>query len=188
MEECRRKEEYEGRKRKDEMEFELQKIRLGAEDDWSKLNSPDDLVENLDGYETLRSTFKSKQPHKEWHYDKQNSFKDDSAFTINEKKKLYGITLNERGEPNCYNCSNFGHISRNCSMPKSVLTCRECNETGLKAINCVAKESEYSSDESLSVRRVGENSKDSNSYLKEAKLNNRDNVQALMDTGSSSCR
>ncbi|GBO19315.1 hypothetical protein AVEN_65726-1 [Araneus ventricosus] len=81
-----RKLEYEERKRKDEMEFELQKIRLGAEDqikrkvsqevkdhlidDWSKLNSPDDLVEKLDDYDTLRSTFRSKQPRKEWHYDK----------------------------------------------------------------------------------------------------------------------
>ncbi|GBM02480.1 hypothetical protein AVEN_266239-1, partial [Araneus ventricosus] len=120
-----RKLEYEERKRKDEMEFELQKIRLGAEDDWSKLNSPDDLVEILDDYDTLRSTFRSKQPRKEWHYDKQNSFKDDSAFTTNEKKQLYGITHSERGEPKCFHCSNFGHIARNCSIPKSVLTCRE---------------------------------------------------------------
>ncbi|GBL88573.1 hypothetical protein AVEN_195587-1 [Araneus ventricosus] len=88
-----RKQEYEEWKRKDEMEFELQKIRLGAEDqmkrkvsqevkdhfvgDWSKLNSPDNLAEKLDDYDTLRSTFRSKQPRKEWHYDKQNSFKDD---------------------------------------------------------------------------------------------------------------
>ncbi|GBN12484.1 hypothetical protein AVEN_135990-1 [Araneus ventricosus] len=34
-------------------------------DDWFKLNSPDDLVEKLDDYDTLRSTFRSKQPRKE---------------------------------------------------------------------------------------------------------------------------
>ncbi|GBL88563.1 hypothetical protein AVEN_195580-1 [Araneus ventricosus] len=129
-----RKLEYEERKRKDEMEFELQKIRLGAEDqlkrkvsqevkdhfidDWSKLNLPDDLVEKLDDYDTLRSTLRSTRPHKEWHYDKQNSLKDDSAFTTNGNKKLYGITHNERGEPKCFHCSNFGHIARNCSLPK----------------------------------------------------------------------
>ncbi|GBL96000.1 hypothetical protein AVEN_199965-1 [Araneus ventricosus] len=98
-EERKRKEEqeYEERKRKDEMEFELQKIRIGAEDDWSKLNSPDDLVEKLDDYQTLRSTFRSKQPRKEGHYDKRNSFKDDPAIATNEKKKLHGITHNERG-------------------------------------------------------------------------------------------
>ncbi|GBL96661.1 hypothetical protein AVEN_207820-1 [Araneus ventricosus] len=122
-------------------------------DDWSKLNSPDDLVEKLDDYDTLRSTFRSKQPRKEGHYDKRNSFKDDSAITTNEKKKLYGIIHNDRGEPKCFNCSNFGHIARNYSLPKSVLTCRECNETGHKTINCVAKESNHSSDESLSARR-----------------------------------
>ncbi|GBL86244.1 hypothetical protein AVEN_131975-1 [Araneus ventricosus] len=177
MEECRRKEEqeyeerkrkeeqeYEEWKRKDEMEFELQKIRLGAEDDWSKLNSRDDLVEKLDDYDTLRSTFRSKQQRKAWHYDKQNSFKDNSDVTTNEKKDLYGIT----------------HIER-------VLACRECNETGHKAINCVAKETNHSSDKSLSVRLVGENSEESNSYLKKAKINNCDNVQALIDTGSSCC-
>ncbi|GBN60763.1 hypothetical protein AVEN_95811-1, partial [Araneus ventricosus] len=120
-------------------------------DDWSKLNSPDDLVEKLDDYETLRSTFRSKQPRKEGHYDKRNSFKDDSAFTTNEKKRLYGITHNERGEPKCFHCSNFGHIARNCSIPKSVLTCREGNETGHKIINCVAKETNHASEEILSV-------------------------------------
>ncbi|GBM31155.1 hypothetical protein AVEN_109996-1 [Araneus ventricosus] len=156
-------------------------------DDWSKLNSPDDLVEKLDDYDTLRSTFRSKQPRKEWHYDRQNSFKDDSAFTTNEKKKLYGITHNERGEPKCFHCSNFGHIARNCSLPNSVLTCREGNETGHKIINCVAKETNHSSEESLSVRLVGENSDDRNSFLKKAKINNGDNVQALIDTGSSCC-
>ncbi|GBN14267.1 hypothetical protein AVEN_174909-1 [Araneus ventricosus] len=95
-----RKLEYEERKRKEEMEFELQKIRLLAKDEWSKLNSLDDLVEKLDDYDTLRSTFRSKQPRKKWHYDKQNSFKDDSALTTNEKKKLYGITHNERVNEN----------------------------------------------------------------------------------------
>ncbi|GBN05866.1 hypothetical protein AVEN_121120-1 [Araneus ventricosus] len=156
-------------------------------DDWSKLNLPDDLVEKLDDYDTLRSTFRSKQPRKEWHYDKQNSFKDDSAFTTNEKKRLYDITHNERGELKCFHCSNFGHIARNCSMPKSVLICREGNETGHKIINCVAKETNHASEESLSVRLVGENSDESNSFLKEAKINNCDNVQALIDTGSSCC-
>ncbi|GBM43362.1 hypothetical protein AVEN_166104-1 [Araneus ventricosus] len=127
-------------------------------DEWSKLNSPDDLVQKLDDYDTLRSTFRSKQPRKEWHYDKQNSLEDDSAFTTNERKKLYGITHNEKGEPNCFNCSKFGHIARNCSLLKSVLTCREYNEKDHKAINCVAKETNHSNDESLSVSRVGENS------------------------------
>ncbi|GBL76700.1 hypothetical protein AVEN_53391-1 [Araneus ventricosus] len=156
-------------------------------DDWSKLNSPDDLVEKLDDYDTLRSTFSSKEPRKEWHYDKQNSLEDDSAFTTNERKKLYGITHNERGEPKCFNCSKFRHIVRNCSLLKSVLTFREYSETDHKDINCVAKETNHSSDESLSVRRVGENSEKSNSFLKKAEINNCGNMQALIDTGSLGC-
>ncbi|GBM09513.1 hypothetical protein AVEN_100425-1 [Araneus ventricosus] len=106
------------------MEFELQEIHLGAKDEWSKLNSPDDSVEKLDDYDTLRSTLRSKRPRKEWHSDKQDSLKYDSAFTTKEKKKLYGVRHNERGEPKCFNCSKFGDIARNCSLPKSVLICR----------------------------------------------------------------
>ncbi|GBN17293.1 hypothetical protein AVEN_227671-1 [Araneus ventricosus] len=86
-------------------------------DVWCKLNSPDDLVEKLDDYDTLR----------------------------------------------------------------------EGNETGHKIINCVAKETNHPSEESLSVRPVGENSDESNSFLKKVKINNCDNVQALIDTESLCC-
>ncbi|GBN07250.1 hypothetical protein AVEN_62720-1 [Araneus ventricosus] len=64
---------------------------------------------------------------------------------------------------------------------------REGDETGHKIINCVTKETNQSSDESLSIRLVGENSDESNSFLKKAKINNCANVQALIDTGSSCC-
>ncbi|GBO28519.1 hypothetical protein AVEN_59835-1 [Araneus ventricosus] len=100
---------------------------------------------------------------------------------------LYSITHNERDETKCFNCSKFGHIARNCSLPNSILICREGNETGHKIINCVAKETNHSSDESFPVRRVGENSEESNSFSKKAKINNYDNVQALIDTRSSCC-
>ncbi|GBM09863.1 hypothetical protein AVEN_241195-1 [Araneus ventricosus] len=178
-----RKLEYEERKRKDEMEFELQKIRLESEDEWSKLNSPDDLVEKLDDYDTLRSSLRSKRPRKEWHYDKQDFLKDDSAFTTNGNKKLYGITHKERSQPKCFNCSKFGNISKDCPVPKPLIACRMCNKTGHIAKNCVVKTINHS----LSVRQVGENSEEGNSYLKKAKLNDFDPVQALIDTGSSCC-
>ncbi|GBM41058.1 hypothetical protein AVEN_180961-1 [Araneus ventricosus] len=154
-------------------------------DDWSKLNTPDNLVVKLDDYDTLRSTFRSKQPRKEEHYDKRNSFKDDSVITTNGNKKLYGITHNERGEPKCFNCSKFGHISKDCLIPKPLITCRVCNKTGHIAKNCVVKTINHSNDKILSFRQVGENSEESNSYLEKAKLNNFDPVQALIDTGSS---
>ncbi|GBM21953.1 hypothetical protein AVEN_187951-1 [Araneus ventricosus] len=152
-------------------------------DDWSKLNSPDDLVEILDDYDTLRSTLRSKRPRKEWHYDKQESLKDDSAFTTNGNKKLYCITHNERGQPKFFNCSKFAHISKDCPVPKPLITCRMCNKTGHIAKNCVVKTINHS----LSVRQVSENSEEGNSYLKKAKLNNFDPVKALIDTGSSCC-
>ncbi|GBN86865.1 hypothetical protein AVEN_153263-1 [Araneus ventricosus] len=130
-----------------------QEIKDHFIDEWSKLNSPDDLVEKLDDYDTLRSTLRSKRPRKEWHYDKQDSLKDDSALTTNGNKKLYGITHNERGQPKCFNCSKFGHISKDCLVPKPLITCRMCNKTGHIAKNCVVKTINHS----LSVRQVGEN-------------------------------
>ncbi|GBN38650.1 hypothetical protein AVEN_115560-1 [Araneus ventricosus] len=62
---------------------------------------------------------------------------------------------------------------------KSVLTCLDYDEMDHKAINCVTKETNHSSDESLFVRLIAENSEESNSFLKKAKINNCDNVQAL---------
>ncbi|GBM97168.1 hypothetical protein AVEN_153478-1 [Araneus ventricosus] len=153
-------------------------------DDWSKLNSPDNLVEKLDHYDNLRSTFWSKQPRKEGHYDKRNSFKDDSVITTNGNKKLFGITHNEGGEPKCFNCSKFRHISKDCPI---IITCRMCNKTQHIAKNCVVKTTNHSNDKSLSVRQIGENSEESNSYLKKAKPNNFYPVQALIHTGSSCC-
>ncbi|GBN19931.1 hypothetical protein AVEN_132407-1 [Araneus ventricosus] len=125
--------------RSDKTSSVSQEVKDHFIDDWSKLNSPDDLVEKLDDYDTLRSTFRSKQPRKERHYDKQDSLKDDSAFTTKEKKRLYGITHNERGEPKCFHCSNFGHIERNCSIPKSVLICREGSSCCLLKISVAQK-------------------------------------------------
>ncbi|GBM38500.1 hypothetical protein AVEN_24592-1 [Araneus ventricosus] len=147
--------------------------------DWSELNSPDDLVQKLDDYDTLRSTLRSKQPHKKGHYYERSSFKD-------EEKALW-YTHNERGEPKCFNCSNFGPISKDCPLPKPLTTCRKCNKTGHKDKICVVKGINHSNDRSLSVRQVGENSEESNSYLKKAKHNNFDPVQALIDTKSSCC-
>ncbi len=133
------------------------------------------------------SSFKNKQPRKEGYYDKRNSFKDDQNVSNNEKRKIYGITQNEKGEPKCFNCNNFGHISKDCILPRPVITCRKCNKTGHKAKNCFSKnENNYTNDKSLSFRQ-DENTEESSSYIKKAKLNSCDEVQALIDTGSSCC-
>ncbi|GBM61465.1 hypothetical protein AVEN_96574-1 [Araneus ventricosus] len=194
-----RKLEYEEWKRKDENEFVLQEIRFGAEG--RSLNSNSFANQNVNSTQIkpkleihhLMQKFNSDENDISLYLimferlAKQAEILENTWVTTNEKKRLYGITHNERGEPKCFHCSNFGHIARNCSIPKSVLTWREGNETGHKIINCVAKETNHASEESLSVKLVGDNSDESNSFLKKAKINNCDNVQALIDTGSSCC-
>nr|GBL65413.1 hypothetical protein AVEN_259502-1 [Araneus ventricosus]GBL65436.1 hypothetical protein AVEN_115477-1 [Araneus ventricosus] len=63
---------------------------------------------------------------------------------------------------------------------KMILASKEYDEES-------TKESNHSSDESLSVRQVGKNSEESNPYLQKAKLNNCESVQALIDTEGSCC-
>ncbi|GBM35440.1 hypothetical protein AVEN_73240-1 [Araneus ventricosus] len=54
----------------------------------------------------------------------QNSLRDDSAITTNGNKKLTVLHLT-RGVNQNASTALQGHIARNCSIPKSVLTCRE---------------------------------------------------------------
>ncbi|GBN51328.1 hypothetical protein AVEN_126120-1 [Araneus ventricosus] len=84
-------------------------------------------------------------------------------------------------------CSNFRHISRNLSLPKPFRTCQICFETAHTTIKCVAGESNHTSEEIVTVRQVGKKLEKSNSYLKKAKLNNFDRLEALIDAGSSCC-
>ncbi|GBN59235.1 hypothetical protein AVEN_4019-1 [Araneus ventricosus] len=119
-----RKLEYEERKRKDEMEFELQKMRLEAENN---------LIEKLEDFDTLRSTFRSKQPRKEGHHDKRNSFKDDPAATINERKSCTVLHIIRGVSQNALTALILGTFPKDCPLPKPLITCRKCNKTGRKA-------------------------------------------------------
>ncbi|GBM79668.1 hypothetical protein AVEN_59161-1 [Araneus ventricosus] len=186
-----RKLEYEERKRKDKMEFELQKIRLGAEG--RSLNSNSVANQNVNSMQI--------KPKLEIHHlmQKFNSYENDISLYLIMFERLakqaeifentwvthllgllpYDVAQLIAREPDEI-ANDYGEV-------KKILLKREGNETGLKIINCVAKETNHASEESLSFRLVGENSDDSNSFLKKAKINHCDNVQALIDTGSSCC-
>ncbi|UYV68120.1 hypothetical protein LAZ67_5003109 [Cordylochernes scorpioides] len=91
---------------------------------------------------------------------------------------------NDKGEPKCFNCNQFGHIARDCPVPKATLTCRGCGQTGHKEINCTRPK------EGLKVANLeveGLKTVPPDVYLKDAKIDNKETVKAMIDTGSSSC-
>ncbi|UYV64019.1 hypothetical protein LAZ67_2006344 [Cordylochernes scorpioides] len=91
---------------------------------------------------------------------------------------------NDKGEPKCFNCNQFGHIARDCPVPKATLTCRGCGQTGHKERNCTRPK------EGLKVANLeveGLKTVPPDVYLKDAKIDNKETVKAMIDTGSSSC-
>lgn len=45
---------------------------------------------------------------------------------------------NEAGEFKCFNCNEYGHLSRECKEPKRELFCRNCKQKGHRQGSCTA--------------------------------------------------
>jgi hypothetical protein len=92
---------------------------------------------------------------------------------------------NERGEPKCFNCNDYGHISKDCTRPKKVYVCRKCGLSGHTAKFCNLNDQvNKNAENSLTISTTkGINSF---TYLKNAVILE-NTISVLVDTGSSSC-
>ncbi|UYV75158.1 hypothetical protein LAZ67_12002698 [Cordylochernes scorpioides] len=162
-------------------------------DDWTKINNPDVLADKLDEYENVRAEmgpphwnskhttppsfqqksarFPNRSEVKETEQGTNVSSREAARNEISEKypntsrRMVNRAIRNDKGEPKCFNCNQFGHIARDCPVPKATLTCRGCGQTGYKERNCTRPKE----------------------GLKDAKIDNKETVKAMIDTGSSSC-
>lgn len=91
---------------------------------------------------------------------------------------------NERGEPICFNCSAYGHVSLNCPAPQRRVRCNACGRVSHEEKDCKEK--------SESGTRVAQNVVDfdfrvaevaNEKYFTVAKANSCD-IRAYVDLGS----
>ncbi|UYV69772.1 hypothetical protein LAZ67_7000699, partial [Cordylochernes scorpioides] len=181
-------------------------------DDWTKINNPDVLADKLDEYENVRAEmvpphwnskhtippsfqqksarFPNRSEVKETEQGTNVSSREAARNEISEKypntsrRTVNRAIRNDKGEPKCFNCNQFGHIARDCPVPKATLTCRGCGQTGHKERNCTRPK------EGLKVANLeveGLKTVPPDVYLKDAKIDNKKTVKAMIDTGSSSC-
>ncbi|GIY71779.1 hypothetical protein CEXT_772291 [Caerostris extrusa] len=102
--------------------------------------------------------------------------KENSRTYVDSHKVFNSSIRNEKGEPKCFSCNLFRHISKDCPNP--------CTLYGLKGHSkkyCSKNKKEIS----LSVIDH-ESSVTADKYLRKATINNR-SVSCLLDTGASSC-
>ncbi|GIY18630.1 uncharacterized protein CEXT_683771 [Caerostris extrusa] len=102
--------------------------------------------------------------------------KENSRTYVDSHKVFNSSIRNEKGEPKCFSCNLFGHISKDCPNP-----CTLCGLKGHSKKYCSKNKKEIS----LSVIDH-ESSVTADKYLRKATINNR-SVSCLLDTGASSC-
>ncbi|GIX97632.1 hypothetical protein CEXT_727201 [Caerostris extrusa] len=102
--------------------------------------------------------------------------KENSRTYVDSQKVFNSSVRNEKGEPKCFSCNLFGHISKDCPNP--------CTLCGLKGHSKNIAQ-RIKKEISLSVIDH-ESSVTADKYLRKATINNR-SVSCLLDTGASSC-
>ncbi|KAL1439361.1 hypothetical protein MTO96_010374 [Rhipicephalus appendiculatus] len=102
------------------------------------------------------------------------------TFGYSSRDKRPPIT-NTNGERKCYNCSKFGHISRDCPEERRVEKCLKCGKFGHTQRHC-QDSSTKSETNTVSAEKVHPGV-----LLKHVKWNGEKTLVGMIDTGSSGC-
>lgn len=88
-------------------------------------------------------------------------------------------TVNDKGEMRCFNCNNYGHISKNCEPPKKEPYCVRCKQLGHFQRACPTNISEVKIIQDQPSTSV-------NKYLKPVYINQAV-FRSFVDMGSAAC-
>ncbi|XP_049267135.1 uncharacterized protein LOC125756413 [Rhipicephalus sanguineus] len=102
------------------------------------------------------------------------------TFGYGSRNKRPPMT-NTNGERKCYNCSKFGHISRDCPEERRVEKCLKCGKFGHTQRHC-QKSSPRNETNAVSEDKIGPGA-----LLKHVKFSDKTTLIGMIDTGSSGC-
>lgn len=99
------------------------------------------------------------------------------------ERKTRKSRFNEKGEPLCFNCASYGHLSVNCSEPQQRPRCDVCKHTGHDEKNCPSKATLDNSKGQKQVLYTVEDGSPNSKYFIDAVINDRP-VKAHVALGS----
>ncbi|KAK9711267.1 Zinc knuckle [Popillia japonica] len=102
-----------------------------------RLNSVEELLHFLHEYQTIE-TKRSERVYDNTRNDPRRTLQATSETKIKDKDSSRGaegpaqVIHNEHRDPKCYNCGQYGYISRNCKNLKRIPICYACKTEGHK--------------------------------------------------------
>lgn len=147
----------------------------------------DDLYQDIVRFERIRAArverINGKEAQKLAERRTSDRQETDSRNVNSVRRNRKTPLQNEKGEMKCYNCDEYGHISKQCQKEKRTYKCLRCGEEGHTPRYCTKpRPMEKGEVRIISDKRPNTVSK----YIKEIELDGKTYV-ALIDPGSSDC-
>ncbi|KAG0418406.1 hypothetical protein HPB47_004871 [Ixodes persulcatus] len=148
-----------------------------------KFSTPEDLLECLkrldDRLTAVGETSHRSDAATSSRAGKNSSPSDRNADRLPKRRPPF----NSNGEPRCFNCDEYGHMSVNCSKPNKREHCSECHRTGHKTTDCRSSGSGSVSAENHHIENKEQVNAQNEKYFQDALVDGK-LVRAYVDLGS----